>query len=105
MFVSQYYVLFTGNQTSICNETGTEGDYCTAYSYPHFDIIKRGETNYVLKIPIINDEILESTEFVHILAIPPSLPAGSVRCSTVLLIVDDDDGKMCTYVNLHKIPT
>ena len=57
-----------------------------------------------MKIPIINDELLENSELVRIYAVPPSMPFGVLRCYADLLIADDDDGKIHMLI-YTKIPT
>ena len=80
---------FTGNHSGYCN-VNNGADYCTVFAFPYFDTIKAGETNYTLKIPINNDSKIESTELIHVYVVPPTLPRGTGRCYSDIIIQDDD---------------
>lgn len=75
-------------------------DYYAQFAHPYYAIIKKGNTNFVLKIPIVDDRRLEANESFQITVIPPSLPADHHNCTTDLVIVDDD-GKLMIYAERH----
>ena len=87
---------FTGNRSGDCRDNN-ETDYCTSYSFPFFDTIEAHTTEYVLKIPIIDDGILEGKEVIRITAIPSTSPNGYDR-NTTDLIIEDNDSKFLFYI-------
>ena len=77
-------------------------DYYAAYHYPNFAVVPANTTYFTLNITIVDDSVLENSELVRIVAIPPRVPDGHLRCLADLVIVDDD-GKLLSYVSLNIV--
>ena len=87
---------FAGNVSSPAMENKI--DYYAPYAWPDFATICKGTDDFLLHIKTVDDERLEDHELLRVIAIPPHLPEGHIRC-TADLIIHDDDGKII-YVNL-----
>ena len=77
------------------NFTGNGTDYYASYAFPDKATIPAGTTEFLLKIKIVDDKILENNELFRIVAVPPDIPDGHIRCTADVII--RDDGKL-----LHK---
>ena len=98
--VINFNVHFIGNATS----GGDDFDYYATYTYPYFATVERGSTEFELKIPIVDDDILEDHDLIRITALAPDYPDGKVPCSTDLIIRDDDGKCLCEIVcNWHTL--
>ena len=85
---------FIGNET---NYNTTDIDYYAVYSNStsNFDVVPKGSNLYILKIPIVDDRILESNELFRIYVVKPTLPDNEVTVFADVIIRDDDRKCYC----------
>ena len=73
------------------DQTATESaDYELGNDFTDPVTVPAGERRATLVFPIIDDAVVESTETLQVLAKPQHLPAGTVRDSATVRILDDD---------------
>ncbi|WP_420433378.1 Calx-beta domain-containing protein [Candidatus Poriferisocius sp.] len=73
------------------DQTATESaDYELGNDFTDPVTVPAGERRATLVFPIIDDAVVESTETLQVIAKPQHLPAGTVRDSATVRILDDD---------------
>ena len=71
--------------------TATSGqDYGEAWVFPQFATIEKGETSIDLEIPIVDDSLVENTEFLTVLVQQDALPAGYAQARATVRITDNE---------------
>ena len=83
-------LIIIGNES---NRTEEIPDYNVSYSWPNFDVARKGSTFYTFNISIIPDKRLEDNELFRIYVDEPMTPIGMMPIQVDVIIVNDD-GKL-----------